>query len=136
MTGVHVRVRVGRERYALPIESVREVAALGGLSAVPGASDAVRGVRNFHGRVLPVFDLGKVLSISRSGESTSRVVVLEHQGREAGLEVDEVTDVNTLAGTSETVDAEHLQGAVLEDGQLVGIVDVGRLFEVLEAKAT
>ena len=72
MTGVHVRLRVGRERFALPIENVREVAERGTLSAVPGASGAVLGVRNLHGSVLPVFDLARVLAIT--GAAAPRVV--------------------------------------------------------------
>ena len=82
MSGVHVRLRVGRERYALPIENVLEVAELGALSAVPGAGGAVLGVRNLHGQVLPVFDLARVLAIAGDA-SAPRVVVAEHAGRAA-----------------------------------------------------
>ena len=57
MMGVHLRLRVGGERYALPIENVLEVTPLGELSGVPGAGGAVLGVRNLRGQVLPVFDL-------------------------------------------------------------------------------
>ena len=134
MNGVHVRLRVGRERYALPIENVLEVAELGRLSAVPGAGGAVLGVRNLHGRVLPVFDLARVLAIAGDA-SAPRVVVAEHAGRLAGLAVDEVTDVVALAGDPEETAAEYLSGAILEDGQLVGIVDVERLFRSLEGQA-
>jgi purine-binding chemotaxis protein CheW len=134
MTAVHVRLRVGRERYALPIENVLEVAALGLLSAVPGAGAAVLGVRNLHGSVLPVFDLARVLAIAGDA-SAPRVVVAEHAGRLAGLAVDEVTDVVAHAGEAEETAGEHLNGAILEDGQLIGIVDVERLFRSLEGQA-
>ena len=94
---------------------------------MPGAGAAVLGVRNLHGQVLPVFDLARVLAIA-GDESPPRVVVAEHDGRLAGLAVDEVTDVGVLAGDAEETDAEYLSGAVLEDGALVGIIDVERLF--------
>jgi chemotaxis signal transduction protein len=131
---VHVRLRVGRERYAVPIENVLEVAELGKLSAVPGAGGAVLGVRNLHGQVLPVFDLARVLAIAGDA-SAPRVVVAEHAGRLAGLAVDEVTDVVELAGEAEETAGEYLSGAILEDGQLVGIVDVERLFRALARQA-
>jgi chemotaxis signal transduction protein len=134
MNGVHVRLRVGRERYAVPIEHVLEVAELGVLSVVPGAGGAVLGVRNLRGQVLPVFDLAQVLAIAGDG-SSSRVVVAEYDGRLAGLAVDEVTDVGALGGEAEETGAEHLSGAVLEEGQLVGIIDVGRLFGSLAGAA-
>ena len=62
----HVRLRVGSELYAIPIENVLEVAELGELSAVPGAEPVVLGVRNLHGQVLPVFDLAWALVIKCS----------------------------------------------------------------------
>jgi chemotaxis signal transduction protein len=134
MTAVHVRLRLGRERYALPVACVREVAELGAISAVPGAGAAVLGVRNLQGQVLPVFDLARVLAIAGEG-SSPRVVVAEHEGRLAGLAVDEVIDVGPLTGESEEAEADHLVGAVLADGHLVGIIDVERLFGSLAGVA-
>jgi chemotaxis signal transduction protein len=133
MNGVHVRLRVGREQYAVPIGNVLEVGELGALSAVPGAGSAVLGVRNLRGQVLPVFDLARVLAIP--GDAAQRVVVAEHEGRQAGLAVDDVTDVGAFASAPEETRSEHLTGAVLEDGQLVGIIDVERLFRALAGQA-
>ena len=127
MSGEHVRLRVGVERYAMPIENVLEVAELGELSAVPGADAVVLGVRNLHGHVLPVFDLSRVFAIA--GDATAgRIVVAEHAGRLAGLAVDEVTDVSPLPADVEESDTEYLTGAMLEEGRLVGVIDVNRLF--------
>jgi chemotaxis signal transduction protein len=134
MNDVHVHLRLGRERYAVPIENVLEVAEIGALSAVPGAGAAVLGVCNLQGQVLPVFDLARVLAIA-GGASTPHVVVAEHNGRLAGLAVDQVTDVGSFAGGAEETEARHLSGAVLEDGQLVGIINVERLFVSLAGDA-
>jgi purine-binding chemotaxis protein CheW len=134
MSEMHVKLRVGGEAYALPVENVREVAELGQVAPVPGTGASVVGVQNLHGQVLPVFDLGVVLGIRR-GEGAPRVVVAEHNGALAGLAVDEVTDVAPLAGEPETAELELLTGAVLEDGGLVGLVDVARMFEALERAA-
>jgi chemotaxis signal transduction protein len=91
-------------------------------------------VRNLRGQVLPVFDLARVLAIA--GDATApRVVVAEHAGRLAGLAVDDVTDVAALAGEAEQTEADYLTGAILEDGQLVGILDIERLFGSLAAQA-
>jgi purine-binding chemotaxis protein CheW len=135
MSGVHVRLRVGAERYALPIDSVLEVAEFGGLSAVPGAGAAVLGVRNLRGHVLPVFDLARVLAIPGDGP-TPRILIAEHEGCLAGLAVAEVSDVAELVSEDEEdSEVEHLRGTSLEHGRLVGIIDVAHLFASL-AKAT
>ena len=129
-SGMHVRLRVGRETYAMPIENVLEVAELGDLSMVPGASAGVLGVRNFHGQVLPVFDLAQVLCIPHEGRPP-RLVVTNQGGLLAGLAVDDVTDVAPLEGELEPTEAEYLTNATLEDGVLVGVVDVARVYVAL-----
>ena len=52
MSGLHVRVRVAHEHYAVPVADVLEVAELGEITPVPGAMEAVRGVRNVRGQEL------------------------------------------------------------------------------------
>jgi purine-binding chemotaxis protein CheW len=134
VSDVHVRLRVGAELYALPIANVLEVGVLGELSGVPGSGATVLGLRNLHGRVLPVFDLARVLAIA-GDPAACRIVVAEHEGRLAGLAVDEITDGASLAALTEPADAEYLSGALLEDGRLIGVIDVDRLFQGLARAA-
>jgi purine-binding chemotaxis protein CheW len=130
MSAVHVRVRIGRESYAVPVEHVIEVAELSDLSPVPGAPGSVLGVRNLRGDVLPVFDLASALGIA--GDSLPQsLLVTEHGGVRAGFAVDEVTDVGVLPPVGEETRSKLLVGAALDDSGLVGVVDVGRLFAAL-----
>ena len=64
---VHVYVRVGAERYALPVANVLEVDRLGELAPVPGAGGSSLGVRSHHGQVLSVFVLASIFGIVRDG---------------------------------------------------------------------
>jgi chemotaxis signal transduction protein len=134
MSDVHVRLRVGNEMYAFPVGNVLEVAELGDLTPVPGAGSAVLGVRNLQGQVLPVFDLTHVLGIPREGRAL-RLVVAERNGQVAGLAVDEVTGVAALTGELEVAEADYLTHSTLEDGTLVGVVDIARVFEALGQRA-
>jgi chemotaxis signal transduction protein len=120
--------------YAFPVENVREVAELGDLTPVPGAVSAVLGVRNLQGQVLPVFDLAGALGIPREGRAL-RVVVAEQGGMLAGLAVDEVTGVAPLAGELEPAEAGYLTHSTIEDGCLLGVVDVAKVFEALGGPA-
>lgn len=130
-SGVHVRLRVGSELYAFPVENVLEVAELGRVSPVPGSGPAVLGVRNLRGEVLPVFDLAAVFGIGREG-AAERLVVAEYAGRRAGLAIDEVTDVGPLPEAAEETESQFLVGAALADDSLIGVVDVAKVFEALE----
>jgi purine-binding chemotaxis protein CheW len=131
---IHVRLRVGVETYALPVESVLEVGELAKVEHVPGCGPAVLGVLNLRGRVLPTFDLARVFGI-QGEERPSRLVVAERDGRLAGLAVDEVLDVSPLPGSVQETEAEYLAGSTLQDGELTGLIDVERMFAALEREA-
>jgi purine-binding chemotaxis protein CheW len=122
MSGVHVRVRVAAEHYALPVEQVLEVADLGEIAPVPGSPPEILGVRNLRGQVIPVIALATLLGLG--GDRPSRVVVAESGELHAGLVVDEVVDVGELPPVSEQIESDYLLGALLVDGQLVGVLDL------------
>jgi chemotaxis signal transduction protein len=134
MSDVHVQVRVGTELYALPVVRVLEVGEMRALTVAPGASQATLGICNLRGDLLPVFDLATVLGLPRS-EDPQRMLVAERGGTRAGFAVDEVTDVDELPEADQEADSDLLSGAVLIDGSLVGVIDVDRLFDLLERAA-
>ena len=125
MSAPHVRIRVGDEQYALPVESVLEVAELEHLTPVPGGPAAVLGVCNLHGAVLPVVDVAALVGAGAS--QPRRLVLTEGSARRACLAVEEVLEVGLLAEPGPGPGAPHLSGAALVDGEAVGIVDVDSL---------
>ena len=134
MSGVHVRMRLGTEHYALPVENVREIVDAGDISPLPGSSALVLGVRNLRGQVLPIFSLAALFGIA-TAERPARLVVAEAGSKRAGLAIDEVTDVGELPPASEAAESEFLSGSALDDGCLVGVIDVDRVFAALEEGA-
>jgi chemotaxis signal transduction protein len=135
MSGVHVRVRAGGEHYALPVESVTEVAELGDVTPVPGSSQEVLGVRNLRGQVLPVVDLALVFGLE-DGSVRERIIVAEEGDRRAGLAVEAVVDVGVVAEPSEEAESTYLTGAALIDGELVGVVNVVAVLDALTPEST
>lgn len=128
-----VRVRVGAEEYALPVRHVPEVAELGDVTPVPGTPAQVLGIRNLRGEVLPVFDLATGLG-AEGGGSPDRLILAEDPGppvRRCALAVDEVLEVSELPDAQEAVGSPLLEGAVLLDGRLVGLIDVPALLDAL-----
>jgi purine-binding chemotaxis protein CheW len=130
MSGVHVRMRLGGESYAVPVEHVLEVAELGTLSPVPGAPHSLLGIRNLRGEVLPVFDLASVLGIT--GDSRRNCLLVTERGSvRAGFAIDEVTDVGALPPLVEDTESKLLTGAALDDSGLIGVIDLERVFASL-----
>lgn len=135
MSETCVRVQIGDEDYALPVRHVPEVADLGDITPVPGAPPAVLGIRNLRGEVVPVFDLASALGAAGTPD-LRRIVLVEAAGRRCALAVDAVTAVTELPEAQEIADSSLLEGAFLDDGRLVGVVDVPALLDALAPDVT
>jgi purine-binding chemotaxis protein CheW len=130
---VHVHLRVGAERYALPVADVRSIVDMEGLAPVLGMPATVLGLRTLDGALLPVFDLAALLGAS--GGVPTRIVVVEPRGKaEVGLAVDEVLDVAELPPLDEGSASERLRGTTLLDSVLVGAIDLDVVLDGLEAE--
>ncbi len=95
----YVLFRLEKDRYALPLASIREVVvAPETWTRVPRAPSSVKGVMNLRGRVVPVVDLPLLLEVPGevSPGSLSRVVLLDRGRRELGLLISEVDGIETL----------------------------------------
>lgn len=123
----YVQFRVAGETYAVPAGHVVEVAPTAELSRVPGTRPGLAGVRNMRGTILPVIDLAALLGIART-TPPGRVLVAEAGGQQAGFEIDEVDAVRVLAEPDAEADSPLLIGARLDGGQLIGFIDVPRVF--------
>ncbi len=85
---------VGREEYAVSIQSVKEVVPWSQPTPVPDAPPMVEGVVDLRGDFIPVVDLGRRFGMGRSREAAqARIMVIEIGGRQAGFVVDDVTEV-------------------------------------------
>lgn len=124
-TGALLRMAIGSEAVALPIEDVREILEVGRLTALPRTPAFVRGVMNLRGAVVPVIDLqarlgGEPAQIGRR----SCVVVVEAGGALAPDAHDEPPDGADDGGP----DSGH-------DGRLVVGLLVDAVYEVFEPGA-
>jgi purine-binding chemotaxis protein CheW len=95
----HVLFRVARERYALPLEAVREVVLpQPPFARVPRSAGAVRGVRTLRGRVVAVVDLAELMGLEPRALAAGygQVVILERDKRSLGLLIAGVLGVEAL----------------------------------------
>jgi purine-binding chemotaxis protein CheW len=129
----YVRFRVAEEAYAVSVLNVLEVASLGEVTPVPGAPREILGVRNLRGKILPVIDLAALLGTRRT-DLPVRLLVTESEGRQAGLAIDEVTEVGELAEQAEAESA-LLAGTMLDDGDLIGVLNMHAVMDALGAPA-
>lgn len=128
---------VGREEYAVAIDSVKEVESWRRPTPVPEAPATVEGVIDLRGDIIPVMDLAKRFATqhTRTPEE-SRIMVMEIGGRQVGFVVDEVTEVHSVAAGAVTppsplLNRRHadpvVQGILKVGTRLVILVDAGKI---------
>jgi len=91
------------ELYGLGIEFVQRALPPQPVTPVPQMPEAVRGVMNLRGQILPVIDLRARLGLpplTADRQAKTRFLIVEADGRGAALIADTVAEVRGLPDTS------------------------------------
>ena len=117
-----VGFRVGRETYGVPITSLHEIVRVPEITAVPDAPDYLEGVINLRGKIVSVVDLRKRFGQPSAGiDRRSRILVVEHRGRLAGMIVDSASEVLKIPESE--IEAAP---AMMQDGGLDCVTGLGK----------
>jgi purine-binding chemotaxis protein CheW len=117
---------VGSARYAIDYVHVLAVVRLTEVTPVPATPALVVGVTNYHGQLLCLFDLRRLLGLpARPLNDLARIIVLGRHAAEFGLLADSTDDMRRLDSTdilplaSGGVEATALHRGVTRDGLIV-----------------
>jgi purine-binding chemotaxis protein CheW len=124
------------ECYGVDISSVREIMRMQNITRVPGALSYVEGVINLRGKVLPVLDLRKRLSLTIGAQTKdSRVVVIDIAAGEVGVIVDAVSEVLRIPNSAveppssmiTQANSDYLMGIARLTDRLIILLDLNKL---------
>ena len=125
---------LGGQRYALPIERVREIQQIVAFSEVPSGGSAVVGMVNLRGQVIPAVDMRRLVGLElRAYTLETPMVITDVRGEVLALIVDEVQDVFEVppdclqdSPAMHQLSANMLGVARMSDG-LVYVLDIDAL---------
>jgi chemotaxis signal transduction protein len=128
--------RLGEQKYALPIEDVVEVAAMVELTSIPESQPGVLGIANRHGSVLTILDLRRLFDLdAATTDSATLFIVASHDGKLAGLVVDEVHQVEYIDSKAKQpipTAGTYIRDIVSHNGQLVQFISVPQLLGIVD----
>ncbi len=123
------------EYFGVEIEKVKEIIRPIHITRVPKSSNAVEGVINLRGKVVPVINLAKRFGIAHEEDPHRRFLVVEHNRALVGLIVDGVDEVVEFTEEevlpppliSQTFNREFLEGIIKRDDKIVVLVSIDKL---------
>lgn len=125
-----VLVRLGADRYAVPITSVREILRVGRLTPVSTAPAFVLGVINLRGVIVTILDLRVFFGLEPGPVGAeARIIVAEGGGMVVGILVEQVEEIVDLPASQVKPPLSSAKG-IVED-YVVGIAAHGDQMVVL-----
>ncbi|HEY1511286.1 MAG TPA: chemotaxis protein CheW [Solirubrobacteraceae bacterium] len=116
---------LGDEQYALPIGQVQEIIRYSEPRSVASRVNWVKGVISLRGQIIPVYDLAARLGVASALGSRAKIMILDTGAEIAGVVVDSVDEVLTVA-------AEQIQPAPgVDSAAIEAIAKVGDRLIVL-----
>jgi purine-binding chemotaxis protein CheW len=124
---------LGRETFGVDISAVEGIIKMQPIVSIPQSPEFVEGVTNLRGKVIPVIDLRKRLSVSASAlTKESRIVIINLNKSTVGMIVDSVNEVlrisdDTIEQTPtmvKSVNSEFVKGIAKVNNMLVILLDM------------
>jgi len=128
---------IGDEEYGVDIMAIREIKGWTATTELPNTPAFIRGVINLRGAIVPILDLRARFSAARTDASARHVIIVAVGSRVAGILVDAVADIITVAtGDIQPVpQLDHasahgfLTGLVGVEGRMVALLDLDCVFD-------
>lgn len=117
---IFVLLQVRGKPFALPSEQARAVTRVGRVTRIPFAPREVRGVANWRGRVITLYDLGEALGLSGKTPLASYAVILapEDADLDVAILAEQVKEVRAIP-------EELLQSLSPSGGLYDGVIELG-----------
>ena len=125
--------RLGSEKFAADIASVKEIVRLEPIASLPQTPSYVDGVLNLRGKITMIVDLRRRLGIEAAEHTkNSRIIVLSSGNYQMGAIVDAVTEtliiedesIDTDSGSSTSTTSDHIEGIARVDSGLVILLNL------------
>lgn len=99
LKGKHLTFTIDKMIYGVPLEHVIEILSIQAITHVPGVPSYIKGIINLRGNIVPVIDMRLKFNLEAQDYSERTcIIVIDVRETQAGLIVDQVNEVLSLAG--------------------------------------
>lgn len=129
--------KVGYETYALELTEVQEVVENQPVYDFPGSPVEIAGAIGFHGRIVPVVDVSRVLEFP-TGKLGKRLIVLTNERGPIALGVDQVgaivaVEIGPSNRMQNYAERDYISEIINWNGEMISLFDLDQLQVKVEA---
>lgn len=126
-------------QYALDSAGIALIEMLGEITRVPNTADAVAGVFNLRGDIIPVIDLRARLGYPAADYGlAARIIIAQHARRRIGIIVDSAREVLRISDAEihmppqfmHQAQERFVQGIVVRDERTILLLDLGSVLQL------
>jgi purine-binding chemotaxis protein CheW len=130
---------LGKEVYGIPIDGVKEIIGMQGLTSVPKSKDYIKGVINLRGRIVPIMDLRLRLGMAGKNYTDRTCIIVAEVGMNenrylAGMVVDAVAEVRNIQSNDieapcagAEIEGDLLRGLGKIDDRVILMIDIEKV---------
>lgn len=136
--------KLGKEMYAIPLLSVKEVISPPETTSIPNSPDYFIGIMNLRGQLITVVDLRKRMAIKPAEDShENAVVIVNIENIQIGMMVDSIhkvlqfhveKDMQVLPEVSERKSHAYMKGIFKAEDRLIVLLDLAKILNIYDLK--
>ena len=134
----HICFSLGKEYYAIPLISVKEVIGIPVITPVPYTPSYFLGIMNLRGQVISVIDLRKKINITADISQETSIIICDFDGVTLGIVVDSINfvlnpnaeDLSATPMIQSAVNVEYIKCIYRKDNTFILFLNIMKLLNV------
>jgi purine-binding chemotaxis protein CheW len=121
----YVIIKVENQNFGISTENVEKILKLVDISKIPDSSYYVEGVINYQEKILPLINIKKLFSMTETDvKSNSSIIIISHDGKRAGIIVDEVDDIEETTDNKNSgqIQSQYIEEIKILNGNVISIL--------------
>lgn len=137
-TDRYLRFSLGKEDYAIPLLSVKEVIAVPEITPIPYSPPYLVGIMNLRGQVISVIDFRKKLGITAESGTETSVIICDLDPLVLGVIVDSINavaspgpgDISPKPDLESSRKTDYITGVFHDESKLILLLDLAKALGV------
>jgi purine-binding chemotaxis protein CheW len=121
----------GDKKFLIEINNVEEIIPYQEITRLPNSVPIIKGIINFRGEIIGVYDLGKILPLSQKSSGNNRIIVVKVNNEKFGILADYIYKVIYVPKENISFEeSEFKRGTANINGEKIDIININKIISL------